>query len=268
MFNFYLYNNSYEKANATRIEENLQVLNDLAVAERKEEDLFMFSESLWEIDTADGNFADVVFSKIDKQLGQLVIPRLFRTITAIQEEFSNLEEFDQSNYRTYKAFYGVVFDKPVSERYIVNKETYKNYKEKCLRDVTPKTLWERRGILFSRLILCPRVEDDLKTLGVAYIAKILDRLTALDKFAQTQWLAGEFNYQQAKNMTYLEISPESESTMKQEKLSNMRLCKTPDGSTKCFNWHIKTGDLRLYFYPENKKIFIGYIGKHLPTVKY
>ena len=269
MFNFYLFNKSYEKATAVQIEDNLQVLNDLAVAERKEEDFFYFSESLWGIDTADGNFSDVVFSKIqDRQLGQLVIPRLFQTVTSIQEEFTSLEEFDQSNYHIYNAFYGVVFDEPKSERYIVDKETYEKYKNKCLWDITPKTLWERKDKLFSRLIFCPCVEGDLGKIGAKYLPQIVSRLTTLDKFAEAQWLVGEFDYREANNMTSLRISPESKETMKQEKLYNQRLFKMPDGSTKHFDWHIKTGDLRIYFYPENKKIFIGYIGKHLSTVKY
>jgi len=269
MFNFYLSNNSYEKANTVQIEDNLQVLNDLAIVERKEEDFFMLSESLWNINTVDGNFSDVINLKIrDKQLRQLVIPRLFQTITTIQEEFSTLEEFDQTDYQTYNAFYGVVFDEPVSERYIVDKETYSKYKEKCLWDITPKTFWERKEKLFSRLIFCPRVEGDLEILGAKYLSQILDRLITLDRFAQTQWLNGEFDYRKANMTTSLRISPESKETMSQEKFSNMRLFKTPDGSTKCFDLHIKTGDLRLYFYPENRKIFIGYIGKHLQTVKF
>ena len=267
MFNFYLFNKSYEKANTAQIENNLQVLNDLAIVEHKEEDFFCYSESLWDIDTADGNFSEVVFSKIqDRQLSQLVIPRLFPSMTSIREEFSSLEEFDQSNYHIYNAFYGVIFDEPQSERYIIDKETYAKFKEKCLWEITFKTLWERKEILFSRLILCPGVEDDLKDIGAKYLPQIVSRLTALDKFAEAQWLDGEFDYWKASNMTSLRISPESKETMKQEKYSNQRLFKTPDGSTKCFDWHIKTGDLRIYFYPENKKVFVGYIGKHLATV--
>jgi len=269
MFNFYLYNNSYKKANAVQIEDNLQVLNDLAVVERKEEDFFMFNESIWNIDTVDGNFSDVVFSKMqDRQLSQLVIPKLFQAITTIQEEFLSLEEFDQADYRIYNAFYGVVFDEPVLERYIVDKETYTIYREQCLRDITPKTLWERKEKLFSRLILCPRVEGDLEKIGAKYLDQIVNRLIALDKFAQKQWFDGEFDYREANEMTSLRISPESKETMKQKKLKDMRMFKTPDGTTKCFDLHIKTGELRFHFYPENKKIFIGYIGKHLPTVKY
>jgi hypothetical protein len=266
MFNFYLYNKSYEKANTVQIEENLRVLNDLVFAERAEEDFFWKNESIWNCNTTDGTFYEVVFSKIpDKQLRQQVLPRLLAAIKSIPEEFANLEEFDQY-YKVYNAFYGVIFDTPVFERYITNKETYSAFKEKFLWDITPKSLWERKEKLFSRLILCPCVEDNLDKIGSKYLTQIVSKLSALDKYAAKEWMVGEFNYREANSSTSLRISPESKGTM--EKYYNERLFKMPNGITKCFELHIKTGELRFHFYPENGKIYIGYIGKHLPTVKY
>jgi hypothetical protein len=268
MFNFYLFNKSYEKASIVQIEENLRVLNDLAIAERAKEDYFWKSESLWYCNTADGSFYDVVFSKIpDKQLRDLVLPRLFQAITSVQEEFLSLEEFDQC-YRIYNAFYGVVFDSPTSERYIINKETYSAFRKKCLWNITPKTLWERKEKLFSKLIFCPDVENNLDDIGSQYFSQIVSRLTALDRYAEKEWIDGKFDYRKANRLSPLNISPESESTMQQKKYYNERVFKMPDGTTRCFELHIKTGDLRFHFYPENGKIFIGYIGMHLSTVKY
>jgi len=266
MFNFYLYNKSYEKANAVLIEENLRVLNDLVFAERAEEDFFWKNDSIWDCNTVDGNFTDVVFSKIsDEQLKRQVLPRLFSAITSISQEFVSFEEFDKY-YRIYNAFYGIIFDEPTSEKHITNKETYSSFKKKYLWDITPKSLWERKELLFSRLILCPGVEDNLEKIGSKYLSKIVSRLVILDNYAANEWLNGEFSYKKAISSTFLDISPESDRTM--EKYGNERLFKMPDGATKCFELHIKTGDLRIYFYPENGKIYIGYIGKHLSTVKY
>jgi hypothetical protein len=42
----------------------------------------------------------------------------------------------------------------------------------------------------------------------------------------------------------------------------------PDGRRECFELHIKTGNLRFHFLPENGRIYIGYIGKHLDTDKF
>jgi hypothetical protein len=266
MFNFYIYNKSYERANAVQIEDNFRVLNDLVVAERAEEDFYWKNESIWNCNTVDGNFSDVVFSKItDKQLSQQVLPRLFSAIISIPKELASLEEFDQY-YKIYNAFYGIIFDSPESERYITNKETYSAFKKKCLWDLTPQTLWERKEMLFSRVILCPNVQDNLKDIGAKYLSKIVSKLIVLDKFAIKEWTKDNFSYRQANELTSLNISPESKGTM--EKYYNERLFKMPDGTTKCFELHIKAGDLRFHFYPENSKIYVGYIGKHLSTVKY
>jgi len=266
MFNFYLCNKSYEKANAVQIEENLRVLNDLVFAERAEEDSFLKNDSIWNCNTVDGNFYEVISSRIpDKQLRQQVLPKLLNSIASIPQEFTSLEDFDKC-YKIYNAFYGIIFDGPLSERYITNKETYSAFKKKYLWDIDAKSLWERKEILFSRLILCPGVEGDLEKIGSSYLFQIVSRLVALDKYAATKWLIGEFNYREANRSTSLSISPESEGTMK--KYYNERIFKMPDGTTRCFELHIKTGELRFHFYPENSKIYIGYIGKHLPTVKY
>ena len=53
--------------------------------------------------------------------------------------------------------------------------------------------------------------------------------------------------------------------MEQEKYKCQRMFKLPDGRIECFEWHIKTGNLRLHFFPENCIIYVGYIGKHLDT---
>jgi len=266
MFNFYLYNKSYERASSLQIQENLQELNDLVCAERAEEDFFWKNDSIWSCKTVDGDFYEVISSKIpDKQLRHQVLPRLLNSITSIPQEFTSLEEFDKY-YKIYNAFYGIFFDDPTSERHITNKETYSVFKKKYLWDITPKSLWERKEILFSRLILCPGVEDNLIKIGSKYLPQIISRLVELNKYVVKNWLNGEFEYREANSSTSLRISPESEGTMK--KYANERLFKMPDGSSRYFELHIKTGDLRIYFYPENSKIYIGYIGMHLPTIKF
>jgi hypothetical protein len=262
MFNFYLFNKSYEKANTAQIEENFRVLNDLVIAERAKEDDFLKNESIWYCDTADGTFCEVVSKMQDKQLSQQVLPKILQTIPSISEEFSTIEEFDKSPFRIYNAFYGIVFDEPLLDKYISNKETYLTFKNKYLSDITPKTLWERKELLFSKVVLCPDVEDNLKNIEVKDLTTIVDKLTDLDAYVAVNWISGSFNYHKANEQISLRISPESESTM--NKYRKERLFRMPDGTTKCFELHIKIGSsLRIHFYPENGKIFIGYIGIHL-----
>ncbi|MDR3246662.1 MAG: hypothetical protein LBT50_09560 [Prevotellaceae bacterium] len=269
MFNFYLSNKSYENANTKAIENNLRDLNDLVVDERKSEDFFMKNDSIWETETIDGIFGDVVFSKFeDKQLSSIIIPKLFESITSINEEFSTLEEFDKSHYRIYNAFYGANFDESISERHIYDKDSYSNFKQKNLWELTSKSFWERRKLLFSKIILCPSVENDLKRIGTTYLSQIRNKLTELDRYVANYWDDENFNYNDANAKSSLNISPESKKTMEQEKYYNQRVFTMPDGTRECFELHIKTGNLRFHFYPQNKIIYVGYIGKHLDTDKY
>jgi len=64
----------------------------------------------------------------------------------------------------------------------------------------------------------------------------------------------------------LNISPESQPTLR--KFGYQRRFKLPNGTRETFEFHIKTGNLRLHFYPDNNthEIYIGYIGKHLDIV--
>jgi len=124
-------------------------------------------------------------------------------------------------------------------------------------------LWNRREAFFPNLILCNEVEKQLKKLGASkMLFQIIERLRTLDKYAK-EWEAGSFDYKKVNTETNLRISPESDSTLNM--FSSLRKFTVNGQGKKVFDLHIKTGDLRFHFYPDNeaKKIYIGYIGKHL-----
>ena len=103
--------------------------------------------------------------------------------------------------------------------------------------------------------------------SIGYTEQILEKLRILDKYCQDYWIGGSFIYNDANQRVALKISPESDPTMNDAKKKQMRMFKLPNGKTECFELHIKTGDLRFHFFPDNNslKIYIGYIGTHLPT---
>lgn len=268
MFNYYLLNKSYEKANAKVIEANLQDLNDLVVEERKEDDSFLKHESIWCTPTADGSFGEVVFTKLeDKQLSNVVLPRMFHTIDSLQNEITTLEEFDAS-FKLYNAFYGIAFPGIDLKRCITNKTNYAEFRKNNLWELTPESFWERRDALFSNITLCSSIENEVKKIGGTYLSQILVKLKELDKYVIQYWKADNFNYNDANEKTPLNISPESKKTMSQDKYKNQRIFSMPDGRRECFELHIKTGKLRFHFLAENGKIYVGYIGKHLDTDKF
>lgn len=124
-------------------------------------------------------------------------------------------------------------------------------------------LWKRRKEFFPNLEFCDEVEIQLRNLGVSKtLLQIIDRLRALDNYV-ANWTKGSFNYTEANQNTNLRISPESESTLR--KFGVLRKFSIPEQGKKTFDLHIKTGDLRFHFYPDEnlRKVYIGYIGKHL-----
>jgi hypothetical protein len=129
-------------------------------------------------------------------------------------------------------------------------------------------LWERRDEFFPHLVLCGEVEKQLTYLGVQskFFDQIIERLKRLNEYAEN-WQKGSYSDQVAKQYG-LNVSGESEGTLK--KYGRERKFRLPNKKKVLFEKHIKTGDLRFHFYPdeESHTIYVGYIGSHLSTVKY
>ena len=96
------------------------------------------------------------------------------------------------------------------------------------------------------------------------LLQIINRLKSLNDYAE-HWKTGDFSYEDVNATTDLRISPESNNTIKN--YGSLRRFTIPNQGKKLFDLHIKTGNLRFHFYPDNnnRKIYIGYIGKHLRT---
>ena len=147
-------------------------------------------------------------------------------------------------------------------------EEHKEWFENKQRELLNRSseLWTKRLVFFPNLILCGEVEYQLRKIGFSkHFDQIIERLRTLNDFV-AKWNKGEFNYDEINRTTNLRISPESTRTM--NRFGNERKFKLPDGKREYHELHIKTGDLRFHFYPNNetKQIYIGYIGKHLNTI--
>jgi hypothetical protein len=133
---------------------------------------------------------------------------------------------------------------------------------------TAGDLWDRRQEFFPHLILCGSIEQQLKTvigIGASYFNQVINRLKLMDAYAEN-WTSGSFSESDVKKNYGLTVSGESPYTMK--KYGNQRRFRLPDGRKKDFEMHIKTGQLRFHFFPdeETHQIYVGYIGPHLRTV--
>ncbi|MDM8561120.1 hypothetical protein [Candidatus Parabeggiatoa sp. HSG14] len=147
---------------------------------------------------------------------------------------------------------------------------HKTWFEQKKRDSLQKSrdLWELRCEFFPYLTLCGQVEKQLTRVGIQskFFDQIIEKLKRLNEYAKN-WQAGSYSSNDVKRYG-LDVSGESDNTL--NKYGRQRKFRLLDGKKALFEKHIKTGDLRFHFYPdeENKVIYVGYIGSHLPTIKF
>ncbi|MCG2589519.1 hypothetical protein [Rhodohalobacter sulfatireducens] len=265
MFNYYLFEESYSNASRNDLEDCFNELNHIHVIESKDDDNFLMSDDFWNVETQLGPLSEVVFSsKLDEQLSRSILPRLFGTLNNV-ERINDLGQFD-NDYEIYNAFFGIEIHDIPPDRFVRNRIEYQQFRKTNLWDVDHNNFWDRKESLFPNLVFCDGVKDQVEKLGTGkYFGQVVDILKEFDE-ANDGWSKGAFSYKEINNRSALNISPESKRTM--DKYGNQRNFQLPDGSTESFELHIKTGDLRFHFFPNNdtKEIFIGYIGKHLSTV--
>ena len=261
MFNFYLATIGYENASIAELEESFRTLN-IIVEEAKPEDTFLRSDTFWYIETSEGIFCEIIATFTDGQLKNTVY-KLLESISS-KKDFRTLDEIDTYYPQKKNAFWGACFEEE-NERHINTEEKYHLFKKQKVQEITKGIeIWERQSLLFKRIELCPEIETQLKSVGS--VKQILRTLLLLDDYCVTSWNNGRFNENEAmKFNSALEISVESPSTNNNSKKKQKRLFKLPNGKTEYFDLHIKPNkNLRIYIFPDNLKIYIGYIGAHLP----
>lgn len=137
--------------------------------------------------------------------------------------------------------------------------------EQCAQITTGKKLIELSAEIFPAITFSDEANSQLLALTGTeqHFPEIIRHFLILNKTMQT-WDGGEYNPQ---GMSW---SSESKKTM--EKYGDKRVFKCSDGVSRKFHLHTKifSANHRIYFEPilESKTVHIGYVGKHLPTVKY
>jgi len=140
----------------------------------------------------------------------------------------------------------------------------KNYTCKEVRDGLE--LWNRKDELFPNLIFCEAVSEQVQSLGAEnpILQLVKNRLSKFEEYCKS-WTEEAFNPKSLGN-----VSPESQITLQNPKYRKERTFICPDGMERVFSLHAKlSSGWRIYFFPnEERKMIIGYVGPHLPTVKY
>ena len=118
--------------------------------------------------------------------------------------------------------------------------------------------------LLPNLVFCSGACKQIEQMSASsmHFPRILERLFELEKLANA-WTRNSFNYGEIHN-----ASPESPSTM--GKYGEQRKFVCPDGRRRTFEWHLKglpqKWRIHICGEPGERKILIGYVGKHLDIV--
>lgn len=122
-----------------------------------------------------------------------------------------------------------------------------------------------REEMFPNLIFCDNALKQLQTeIGGTEAGQVYRRLLELQEVANE--MGKKFDREKLTHAT-----PESKATLQQFEEDHKIML--PDGTRQVFSWHVRfTGGYagRIFFEPcpEESRIYIGHIGKKLPTVKY
>jgi len=133
---------------------------------------------------------------------------------------------------------------------------FKELEEEKKLDITQNNFWERKKEFFpKRIVFCKEVEKQIKDLDKRILQQVVNILRNIET--------------NKKLITDYKHSPESQSVKNDDSLRRQRLF-TIENNKVFFENHIKSlpNANRIYFLEQGDRIFIGYIGKHLPTKKH
>ena len=122
--------------------------------------------------------------------------------------------------------------------------------------ITQNNFWIQREKSFpNKIIFCKEIEKQIKDIDKSVFEQAISILRDIESDKKK---IRDYNY-----------SGESQSVKDDEKLKKLR-CFTINDNKVYFDKHIKSlpNANRIYFLEQDDKIYIGYIGKHLPTKKF
>lgn len=266
MFSYYIFERSYRAIGVEALQANLRRLQKVLFSDSKHDHFFQ-SEQLWgEMIDETHDFSTCVYSELPaKQFMRRVLPGMLNRIRTCKP-IADKKDLDNM-FSTLNAFWGEVFKS--KENYCLStREDYLEFRRESLSaNITSSNFWEWKEVLFRKIKFCDSVEHQMAWLGRSrYFRQVIDRLVELDGFNQG-WTKGMCTANRINEATNLTVSNESDSVRNDKNLKRLRTFQLPEkGSSEYFEMHIKTGELRMHFFPleSNHTIYIGYIGSHLP----
>lgn len=177
-------------------------------------------------------------------------------------EYSSLDEYGEM--QTSSRFIDNIWTS------IPQEEIVTTCRKELSADITSgQDLWDNREQLYPNLVFCENIKDQLFADSEKY--HIMAVMKKLDRFQEYFFSCGNSYDPRELGMN---ARTESETVKSNDELKKLRRFKMPNGNEEYFFDHVSfTGKYnggRIYFLPDNpnKKCYIGYIGRHLPTKNY
>ena len=133
-------------------------------------------------------------------------------------------------------------------------ETFFNILTDNKYNICKDEFWSKKDMLFKKIKFCDEVENQVNDLSTEVYEVFINKLKLIEL--------------EIKGVESWNFSPESKATM--DKYGYQRIFNHSDfKKSKIFENHIKSfpNNNRMYFFKKDDLIYIGYIGKHLKTVK-
>ncbi|CAB5494933.1 hypothetical protein BTHERMOSOX_143 [Bathymodiolus thermophilus thioautotrophic gill symbiont] len=129
---------------------------------------------------------------------------------------------------------------------------FSELEQEIKQNITRGNLWDKKDDFFPQVIVfCPEIEEQIKTIDKTVFDCAISILRDVES--------------KQKKITHFNHSPESQSVTQDPSLRQHRMF-TIDGEQEFIGNHVKSlpNHYRIYFLEKESKVYIGYIGKHLP----
>lgn len=270
MFSYYFQERSYYYANDEDVKSHILAMNKI-VSSSDNYDHFLMSDgfdgAIYNRWITIGSFLNS--TNVPKSITNKIWPSIKKRCKIVHGKYMTFNDMNKDCYRTSNAFLGPKFYRPYLGL-IMNFDQYVEFRAiMAIRKVEGNNFGKSCEVLLKNIVVTKDAMGMVKPLG-QNVKTIFAQLIEFEDYIRDSWTTGSFSIEHVKEHTKLDISDESESVKKDPQYNYHRYFKIPGvGSFYCFI-HIKKGDLRFHIHVDNKnkRIYVPYIGPHLPTKKY
>lgn len=272
MLNYYLQEISYQGVSVLEIENSFREIAKMLNDECKLDKFYKNSDFLYTLIKKRTTIYDILYgyhSRFDKDLLYRVVPNILGRFQESYGPYRTINEFEDAiNKREAHFFLGAKF-RNKKEFEIETYEDYSSIRRKTLiNNISSQNSTIFLPILLKNVWLTHNGYEMFST--IPQKKQVCETLVNLDKYVSKCMCDRNFNLDDIRGFG-INISDESESVHNNPKYSSLRSFYINEqlNNRLCF-FHIKIGSIRIYVYPDNlnKKIYIPYIGNHLPTQLY